>query len=361
MTTDHIPSLAPDEFAPETVYLNTAACGLLPARTRAALTADLAASAAGRVDPVGYDLAVGRARASFAALVGTVPERVAIGAQASPLVGLVAESLPPGAEVLLAEGEFTSLSAPFHGRGDLRVRTVPLERLAEAVGPTTALVAVSAVQSADGRVTDLAALRAVTAEHGARLLADVTQAAGWLPLRAEDADFLVCAAYKWLLGPRGSAFLAVDPEAAATLRPLAPGWYAGDDPWTNCYDTVRLAPDARRFDVAPAWSAFVGTAASLSLIRELTPERIGAHDLALADRFRSGLAALGHDTTPGRSAVVSVPGLGHAAAELARADVVTSNRAGNLRVSFHLHNSSADPDRALDVLSGLRLRLAPSS
>ena len=351
MTTDLIPSLAPDEFAPETVYLNTASMGLLPGRTRTALSADLAAWAAGRCDPVGYDVPVGAARSAFARLVGTTPERVAIGAQVSSLVALVAASLPAGAEVLLAEGDFTSLTQPFHGRGDLAVRTVPLERLAASVGPATALVAVSVVQSADGRVTDLPALRAVTAAHGARLLADATQSAGWVPLRADDADFLVCAAYKWLLCPRGTAFLAVGPEAAETLRPLTPGWYAGEDPWANCYDSVRLARSARRFDVAPAWSAFVGAAASLSLIEELTPERIGAHNQALAGRFRQGLAALGQAPTPGRSAVVTVPGLGPAAAGLARAGVVTSNRAGNLRVSFHLHNSSPDVDRVLDVLS----------
>ena len=362
MTTDQpIPSLAPDEFAPETVYLNTASMGLLPVRTRTALTADLDAWAAGRCNPVGYDAPVGAARASFARLVGTVPERVAIGSQVSVLVALVAESLPSGAEVLLAEGEFTSLSEPFRGRGDLTVRTVPLERLAESVGPTTALVAVSVVQSADGRVTDLPALRAATAVHGVRLLADATQSAGWLPVRAEDADFLVCGGYKWLLCPRGTAFLAVGPEAAATLRPIAPGWYAGEDPWASCYDSVELAGSARRFDVAPAWPAFVGTAASLSLVEELTPERIGAHDLALADRFRDGLAGLGHAPVPGRSAVVSLPGLGGAAARLAQADVITSNRAGNLRVAFHLYNSSADVDRVLDVLGMLTDRTSPAS
>ncbi|MFC1434451.1 aminotransferase class V-fold PLP-dependent enzyme [Streptacidiphilus sp. N1-3] len=359
MTTDLIPSLAPAEFTPETVYLNTASMGLLPGRTRAALGADLAEWAAGRCDPVGYDVPVGAARASFARLVGTVPERVAIGGQVSALVGLVAAALPGGAEVLLAEGEFTSLTQPFRSRDDLVVRTVPLERLAEAVGPATALVAVSVVQSADGRVTDLAALRAATAVHGARLLADATQSAGWLPVRADNADFLVCAPYKWLLSPRGTAFLAVGPEAAATLRPLAPGWYAGEDPWANCYDSVGFAASARRFDTSPAWSPFVGAAASLALVEELTPERIGAHNLALADRFRDGLAALGHAATPGRtSAIVSVPGLGTAAAELAKAEVVVSNRAGNLRVSFHLYNTSADADRVLDVLSSLNPQAA---
>lgn len=349
-----IPALAAGEFAAEVCYLNTAAMGLPPTRTRAALNADLDAWTAGTNNPVGYDVAVAASRGSFARLVGCAPERVAIGGTVSALVGMVAEALPGGAEVLLAEGEFSSVTAPFHGRTDLVVRTVPLEALAASVRPSTALVAVSAVQSADGRVADPDALRAATAAHGARLLLDTTQSAGWLTVRADQADYLVCGTYKWLLAPRGTAFLAVSEDAAATLRPLAPGWYAGDDPWANCYDSVTLAPDARRFDVSPAWLLFVGTAASLSLIEELTPAVIGAHNLALAERFRAGLAELGHTAVPGSSAIVSVPGLGGTGApRLAEARVQMSNRAGNLRASFHLYNSCADVDRALDVLSTL--------
>ena len=73
---------------------------------------------------------------------------------------------------------------PFHMRGDLKVRTAPLERLAEAVRPGTALVAVSAVQSADGRIADLAAIREAARAHGARTLVDVSQGAGWYPVDA---------------------------------------------------------------------------------------------------------------------------------------------------------------------------------
>ena len=78
---------------------------------------------------------------------------------------------------------------PFHVRGDLKVRAVPLERIAESVRPGTALVAVSAAQSADGRIADLAALREAAREHGARTYVDVSQAAGWLPVSADAYDF----------------------------------------------------------------------------------------------------------------------------------------------------------------------------
>src|SRR5690606_27109464 len=97
----------------------------------------------------------------------------------------------------------------FHTRGDLKVRAVPLERLADSVRPGTALAAVSAVQSADGRIADLAALREAARAHGARTYVDFSQAAGWLPVTADLCDYSVTIAYKWLLGTHGAAFLVV--------------------------------------------------------------------------------------------------------------------------------------------------------
>lgn len=61
---------------------------------------------------------------------------------------------------------------------------MPLEHIADVVTSRTTLVAVSAVQSADGRVADLDALHAASRATGARVLLDTTQAVGWLPVDA---------------------------------------------------------------------------------------------------------------------------------------------------------------------------------
>ncbi|MEY9873899.1 selenocysteine lyase/cysteine desulfurase [Streptacidiphilus sp. MAP12-33] len=349
------------EFAPGTVYLNTAGMGLPPARTVAALAEAIAEQAAGRADVVAYDGPVGAARRAFARLAGVAERQVAVGATASEHVGVVAAALPEGAEVLVAAGEFTSVTAPFQHRPGLRVRVAPLEHLAEAVTPGTALVAVSLVQSADGRVVDAAAVREATRRVGARLLLDATQAAGWQPLApyAAEADYLVCAGYKWLLTPRGVSFFAVAAEAMDGLRPIAPGWYAGEDPWANCYDEVELARSARRFDHSPAWLPFVGAASSLALVEELGPARINAHDLALAGRCREGLRALGHRPVEADSAIVSVAGLGDLAKRLAEQEVRVSARAGGLRLSFHLYNNEADVDRLLGYIPPATRSTAP--
>ncbi|MFD4179675.1 aminotransferase class V-fold PLP-dependent enzyme [Rhodococcus sp. NPDC058514] len=345
-------SLAPGEFATETAYLDTASYGLPPARGLSAVRAVTDDWAAGRGAPAVHDPKVDGLRAAFARLLpGATPDDVAVGGSVGALIAPVATALPTGAEVLVAEGDFASVPNPFRYRGDLFVRTVPLDRLAAEVRPETALVAVSVVQSSDGRTIDPVELRAATRAHGARLLFDATQAAGWLPLRFSDADFWVCATFKWLLGARSVSLFAANPEAANTVRPVSPGWYAAADKRAEMYVPQRLADTARRFDHTPDWLGVVAAAAGLELIDELTVDTIGAHDLALADRFRSGLIDLGLCAVPGRSPIVAIPGASDRADRLAAAGVIATSRGGALRFAFHLHNGADDVDRALNALA----------
>ena len=111
------------EFQPTGVYLDSATYGLPPKVALQALSAVTAASASGRYDPVSCDQAVGRARNMFARLHSVFAEDVAIGHQVSPMVGLIAASLPPRARVLAAKGDFTSLLFPLLAAGR-DVRTI---------------------------------------------------------------------------------------------------------------------------------------------------------------------------------------------------------------------------------------------
>lgn len=346
------------EFTPELTYLNTASHGLLPARTVAAVREAVGGMATGRIDFPAYFDAVDEVRAAFARIAGTTPERVATGSAVSTHVGLVASSLPSGAEVLVAEGDFSSVVNPFAMRDDLKLRTAPLDALAESVDTGTALVALSAVQSADGRVADLAAVREAARGAGARVMLDATQAAGWFPFSADAYDYVVCAGYKWLLCPRGASFLVVSREAQESGALLArhAGWVAGEDRWAECYGPVRtLARGALRYEESPSFLPYLGAVRSLEVIEELGREAIGAHDRALAARFRAGVTRIGggYAAVPGDSAIAAVPGLSGVAGLLKEEGVAVSERDGNLRVAFHLYNSGAEVDRLLDLLDGV--------
>ncbi|GAA4953173.1 aminotransferase class V-fold PLP-dependent enzyme [Streptomonospora halophila] len=335
-----------------TAFLNTGTYGLPPLAAHEEVLRAERDRAAGRLDLSVLDEAVSASRSAFAELMGLTPERVAVGSQASQFVGLAAASLPDGAEVVAVEGDFSSLLFPLLAQRErgVSVRLVPLADLAAAVRPTTDLVAVSAVQSADGAVAPLEDVLAAAAANGARTLVDATQAAGWLPLPADRIDLLVSCGYKWLLAPRGTCFLAGTPEALADLPPLAAGWYAGAEVWDSVYGgPLRLAADARRLDVSPVWTSWVGQAPALEFIADVGVEAVHRHNLALAARFRSGLGL-----ERGDSAIVSLALPPGSAERLARAGVITSERAGRVRFCFHLSTTPADVDKAVEAVEEVK-------
>jgi selenocysteine lyase/cysteine desulfurase len=343
-------------FSPEGAYLNTATYGLPPRTAFDALMTAADEWRHGRCGFDGWDRSVGAARASFARLAQVPKGDVAIGSAVSAFTGLIAASLPAGARVLCAQEDFTSVLFPFltqEPRG-VEVELVPLERIAETLGARHDLVAVSSVQSADGRVADLDALAGAAARHGVRTYVDTTQSMGWLPLDCARFDYTACGAYKWLLCPRGTAFFTIGPDRRDELLPHAAGWYAGEEVASSYYGgPLRLAADARRFDLSPAWLSWVGAAPALALLCELGMETIHAHDLRMANRLRAGLGL-----PPGDSAIVSVSGLADDAAErLDAAGVMAGGRDGALRLSCHLYTTERDVDRALAALTLAALSL----
>jgi selenocysteine lyase/cysteine desulfurase len=180
---------------------------------------------------------------------------------------------------------------------------------------------------------------------------DATQSLGWLPAALDWADAVACAGYKWLLCPRGVAWLALGPDLAdphddgLRLLPHHAGWYAGGDVWSSIYGLpLRLADSTRRFDSSPAWFSHVGAAAVLPWLAGLDRDAVRGHCVGLADAVRSGLGL-----PPAGSAIVAVDRPG-GADRLAAAGIAGSLRAGAVRLSFHLYNTADDVDRVLDAL-----------
>jgi selenocysteine lyase/cysteine desulfurase len=338
------------EFAGGRSYLAACTVGLPTHRTRTAVIDDLDAAATGQVTAREYTATVERTRGHFARLVGVEPTRVAIGSQASVFAGLIAGSIPDGAEVLCVEGDFSSMVLPFvHAGRGIRLRTAPLDDIADAISADTWLVAFSLVQSATGEVADASAIRAAAARHGTRTLCDATQAVGWLPVDARDYDAVICHAYKWLCAPRGVAFLAISEDFARDIRPIFAGWYAGGDPWVSCYGhDVELAEDATRFDVSPAWQAFVGAEPAIGLFASLDAAALYEHATGLAAEFRTGR---GIPRPERASAIVAWRDTGGSdLARLTDAGIVASGRAGRTRVAFHVFNDPHDVTSALMAL-----------
>lgn len=330
-------------------WLNTASYGLPPRPGWEALQAALRDWRVGRTSWEGWGDATDRCRAAFARLVGVDAADVTVGATVSQLFAPVAAALPDGCRVLAPEIEFTSNLFPWLAQGGrgVSVRTVAVDMLADAVDEDTDVVAFSLVQSADGTVAAYEKIVAAARAHGALVVVDATQACGWLPFDAGLADVVAVSAYKWLMSPRGSAFAYLGPAVRARMTPHAAGWFAGEDVQAAYYGPpLRLATDARRFDISPAWFSYVGTAPTLEVVERIGVAAIHDHNVALANRFLTGLGL-----PPGDSAIVTVDVPG-AEEKLHAAGVRAAVRAGRVRAAFHVYSTEADVDLAVDALRG---------
>jgi selenocysteine lyase/cysteine desulfurase len=335
-------------WEPSPGYFNTASYGLPPRGAIEAMHTALADWSVGRTSFEHWESSVTAARECFARLVNVPTTDVAIGAAVSEQFGLVATALPDRAKVLVPEGEFTSVVFPWavHEDRGVEVIVAPVAKLAEAIDSSTALVAFSLVQSASGEVAPFDDILASARHHGALIAVDGTQSCGWLPFDASGVDALATHTYKWMMSPRGAALLFLAPELRERMRPLAAGWFAGDNPHTSYYGLpLRLATDARRFDTSPAWFSWVGAQAALETIEALGVENIHDHNVRLANRLREGL---GLETSD--SAILSVE-IDDAERKMEKAGIRASVRAGRIRLSCHVYTTDRDVDEALTALT----------
>ena len=236
-------------------------------------------------------------RALFSQLVNAGdPSRIAIQPGVSYAVATAAKNLRVEAHqnVVLTHEQFPGNVYSWHrlaheAGAELRVATPPLgtgrgaawnERLLESIDHSTAVVAVPHVHWTDGTLFDLVAIGSRCRDVGAALVVDATQSVGALPFDVEAVrpDVLICATYKWLLGPYSLSLAYFGPRFDDG-DPLEETWIARDKSkdFQNLVDYQHsYQHGAIRYDVAERANFFLLpiAAASLELLLEWTPERI---------------------------------------------------------------------------------------
>ena len=304
-------------------------------------------------------------RELFARLVGGRAQDVALLPTLAEASATVAGSLPPG-RVVVGEREFTSNLFPWLALRDrgFDVVEVPApdgvtstQALAEAITDGTVLVAVTEVQSSNGFRVHLENLGRRCREVGARLFVDGCQSLGALRLDAPAAgvDFVAAHGYKWLLAPRGAAWLWVRPERLDEVRPLAPNWKSIPEPYTEYYGgPLALASTARKLDAPLAWFSWPAARAALELLASLEPDDVERRCLDLAAAFRDEAAARGFELVP-QDVPTQIVGIRvsdprQVRERLLARKVVGAVRANLLRLGFHAYNDESDVAAALEAL-----------
>ncbi|MCB0594221.1 MAG: aminotransferase class V-fold PLP-dependent enzyme [Lewinellaceae bacterium] len=172
------------------------------------------------IEPPHFFEPVQHLRQAFAQLVNAPdPNRIAVIPSASYGLATAARNLKleAGDNIVLLEEQFPSNFYTWQRLAEERgaeLRIVPApdgeqrsqqwnERILAAIDERTALVTLGHIHWADGALFDLKAIRQRATEAGAWLVVDGTQSVGALPFDVQDIqpDALICAGYKWLLGP----------------------------------------------------------------------------------------------------------------------------------------------------------------
>src|SRR5262245_11088919 len=251
-------------------YLDTATYGLPPRATVRALEEALHGWQAASVQWADWDRVGEECRTLAAALLDATPGEISLIPAVSVGVGVLAASLTERDEVVVPDDEFRSLLMPLLAAARARgvvVRRVRFDAVADAVRPSTTVVATSQVQSNGGALQDMEAVAAAAQEHGAAIIVDATHAAGIVRLDARrlGVDCVVAAAYKHLLCPRGVAFMRLASASRFRPAPFLAGWRAAADPYSTYFGGTLddLAAGAAQYDVSLAWHPWVGARESL--------------------------------------------------------------------------------------------------
>jgi selenocysteine lyase/cysteine desulfurase len=199
---------------------------------------------------------------------------------------------------------------------------------------------------------------------GAALVVDACQAAGIIPLDVGriQPDFLVSAAYKWLLGPYSVGFCWVAPNRREG-RPLEQNWItrSGSDDFAGLVDYCDdYAPGARRYDMGEVsnFALLPVAISSMELLVGWGLDAVASHAQTLTSAIADGAAGLGFAMAaqPVRSPHLlglRLPaGLDTAVvvARLQEHHVHVSVRGSSLRVSIHVFNTADDVESLLQVL-----------
>jgi selenocysteine lyase/cysteine desulfurase len=321
------------------------------------------------------------ARASFAGLVGAEPDEVAVTTSLSAGVSALLSGLRFEGErtkIVISDFEFPTVGQIAHAQ-ELRGRrvehvpqaddaTIPLERFDAAIDDETAIVAVTQVCYSNGSRIDVGGIVELAHERGALVLLDSYQAAGAIPIdvRALGVDFLAAGTVKYLLGSAGLAFLYCRRDLVDRIRPTSTGWFADEDIFEMDIHDYSPSPTARRFEFGtpPIPSIYAGIA-GLELVEEMGVADTEEHVRGLTAQLFDGVEELGgRVVTPRdperRGPLVAIASTDEHAlvAALGAEGIVTSSRAGNLRVSPHGYNSAEDIEAVLAVLARHRDLLA---
>ncbi len=236
-------------------------------------------------------------------------------------------------------------------------------RVLTAIDRRTAVVALPQVHWTDGTLFDLESIGQRARECHALFVVDGTQSVGAFPFDVQriQPDALICAGYKWLLGPYSTGLAYYGP-VFDDGTPLEEGWIArrNSDVFADLVryrDAYRGA--AVRYDVGERsnFTLLPMLATALELVLQWTVPAIHEYcrtlTVDLTQRLRERGYWIEEDAWRGAHLFGVRPPDAHGAALASRLEarrITVSLRGDAIRVSPHLYNDAEDVMALLDAL-----------
>ncbi len=335
----------------EMTYLDTSSCGLI-----ASSTAEEAHREQIRLMTEGsrrfqYWMTGGHepVRRSVADSIGGAVRGVALVPGFSVGMAQLTALLKHRSRVLLVEGDYPTLHAPFE-RGDHEIvwfrpgvdGTIPKKALeATLMRERPDILAVSHVQWRTGYSVDLSSITAICRENGILTVIDATQSWGSLPIDVEamGIDILGASGYKWPLAGFGNGFMYISEAASNEIKerslvdpvPAITGGH--NDPVA----LVRLAHALERMER-------IG-------ITAITERVIGLFTYAVDRLDDAGVKILNGRDPIGRAGILMIEGDEELLAGLKEKGVQVALRGQGIRIGIHYYNSTMDIDRLVEALN----------
>ncbi|MCB1364306.1 MAG: cysteine desulfurase [Rhodobacteraceae bacterium] len=191
------------------------------------------------------------------------------------------------------------------------------QKVIDAIGPRTKLVAITHVSNVLGTVVDVKSIIGGAHAKGVPVLVDGSQGAVHMPVDIGDlgCDFYAITGHK-LYGPSASGAIYISAERMAEMRPFIGG---GDMIREVTKDNVIYNDPPMKFEAGtPGIVQIIGLGVALEYLMDLGMENVAAHEAALRDYAMSRLKGLNwlslQGTTPDKAAIFSftLDGAAHA-------------------------------------------------
>ena len=244
-------------------------------------------------------------------------------------------------------------------------RTIPTERIIEAITERTALAVLSHAYYVSGALADVRTIQEHCRRVGALLCVDAYQTTGVYPydVTAWDLDLVTGGSHKWLCGAAGCGWIYLKPSLLERFRPAVTGWMAHARPFAFEQAPIVHAPSMYRFGHGtPTIPGYVVAQPGHQIVASIGVARIRQRNVQLTEKIAAmalerGLRVNSPLNPERRTGWIGIDfdGSENACRRLIEQRVFVDYRPGcGIRVGPHFYTADAEIDEFFRVLDRLR-------